>query len=537
MTKEKATVPTINEIENEMKTIRQRKLKEKKQLSLMDTMETINEMSFSFLDKNSEMTGNHTPEELEILAKCISSNVLLTVYVDRCYKNGKEFNLDEVIDKYIEKNKLKLEELKKQGKSELFIDTLLSYEAMTICLATLLKEHNTDNLNGKVMLDELNKGDKNTRTQAFKETLELAPYELNSYIHTPSTNLTHLVKTAICYFGTNWDIRGNKDVKIKTSKNRYGKTEINCKSRNTDISISIENYNVIANKQDPTTRKVFSFLLQKSNEQNHSPEINFSLKELVDLGIYKCMDTARRGLKTSFSKIMKIMCEGEIKSGKKTLRNTQGYLFYNINIEENFCTVSRNDKFNIEFIAQYITILPKWIYKLGTKTGDNDNITSHKSFSLLDYIYYRARQATNKIKEQGYFTISINSINNHLGQPSPKETPKHTEKIIDPILNAITEIEDKQLELKKENIKITPYYEEGKAREFLKGYLKIELDPEANNYFIERATQQEKKIKKAVKKAEKAKERERKKVESKEHQQESIKNAKNEEKTEIKSDT
>ena len=64
--------------------------------------------------------------------------------------------------------------------------------------------------------------------------------------------------------------------------------------------------------------------------------------------------------------------------------------------------------------AAYITILPRWGYAL----------QSENAYMLLDYIYYLARQNTDKIQERGYFTINLDTIRQHLGLPSPEEVQK-----------------------------------------------------------------------------------------------------------------
>jgi hypothetical protein len=98
---------------------------------------------------------------------------------------------------------------------------------------------------------------------------------------------------------------------------------------------------------------------------------------------------------------------------------------------------------------------------------------------MLDYIYYLARQNTDKlIIKEGYFNISLEAINEYLGNPKPDETEHHQQLIIEPILNAIDEIEDAR---ENNELRITPFYnfDYKNAHDFLQGYLKIELEPKA----------------------------------------------------------
>ena len=132
----------------------------------------------------------------------------------------------------------------------------------------------------------------------------------------------------------------------------------------------------------------------------------------------------------------------------------------------------------------------------------NDN-----SYTLLDYIFYMARQTQNSanIKKQGFFNISMDAIRQYMGLPAPKEAGRFPKKrIADPIEKAITEIEVNQKEI---SIKITPTYygDYENIDAYLSSYLKIELDEVANEYMIDRANALEKEIKKELKRIEKAK--------------------------------
>jgi predicted DNA-binding protein len=313
------------------------------------------------------------------------------------------------------------------------------------------------------------------------------PKEDKPYHALPSGQVTNNIKRVLEYTKTSKETRGNKDLKVTTTTNLMGKTEINFKTKNTDIIISLENYEKIATKQDKNTIKIFNFILVKSNEQNHNTDINFHLKELVENGMYKNIDTARKGFINSFEKIKQIEIEGTVRQGEREIRNKKGYLFYNRDINNSFVTVKRNDTMDIKFIAQYITLIPKWAYQL-----------KEKAYSIVDYLFYRARQETGNIKKQGYFNISLESINNHLGQPTPKETGRHSEYIINPILEAIEEIEDLQLKENTTDFKITPIYKEGTAYDFLQGYLKIELMDISKTYYIDQAVKKEKEVKKSI---------------------------------------
>ena len=124
---------------------------------------------------------------------------------------------------------------------------------------------------------------------------------------------------------------------------------------------------------------------------------------------------------------------------------------------------------------------------------------------LLDYIYYLARQNTSKIKDNHRFTIGLEAVIAHLGIPTPDKARANPGRLImEPIEAAIENIEGKS----KGEIMITPIYNNSgdyaNVHEFLKGYLEIKLEERAENYMIEIARKQERKLKNAAKKQEQA---------------------------------
>jgi len=310
------------------------------------------------------------------------------------------------------------------------------------------------------------------------------------YEHSPSGPVTNAMKMLISSFGKD-KVRTSKDLKVNTKTHLTGSTAVNFKSRNSDITLTIDNYSSLASRQDKNTRKIFNFLLQQSNDQHGAKEILFNLNDLVIRGIYANTDTARKGLKTCMQKLTSIKVEGTVKRGKKEIVSSIQVLFTGLEIKNGNCNVSVNDKLDLKFVSQYLTIIPIWTYQLNTVAYD-----------VIDYVFYRARQSDKDIKKDGYFNISLHSLSAHLGQPDPNDTENHSVLIINPILNAITEIEDTQKDYNQ--IKITPFYnpEHRDAREFLKGHLRIELNEELNSYFIKRAGTRDDEVKKKIKRIE-----------------------------------
>jgi len=241
--------------------------------------------------------------------------------------------------------------------------------------------------------------------------------------------------------------------------------------------------------------KMYNFFLQKTNEQYRQEKTTFLLQELVDLGIYANKDSAYRGIKTITDKMMNMYIEGimiEYEAGKKKeRRNIKAALIAQRDISYTACHISLPPI--IRENTKYITILPEWNYRL-----------SENGFMLLDYIYFLARQNTEKIKKEHRFTISLEAIRVHLGLPTPEKAGKDPKRLIlEPIEKAIEDIEDQR---DGTDIKITPVYNPDykNIHEYLQGYIEIQLDNNAEAYMFKIAKDKEKELKQIEKRKEKA---------------------------------
>lgn len=254
-------------------------------------------------------------------------------------------------------------------------------------------------------------------------------------------------------------------------------------NKNSDSYVlEIENFKTLFAKQVKNGANVFTYLLKKQNEQNSNPEITFMLSEFIgENAPYTSDDTAYRGLKSIFSKLTGIKVTGTTFKNGKEQAIKEGHiiayyeLYYNKPCKVSLLPVFRDKTF--------FTIIPEWAFSL-----------PDKPFMLLDYIYYLARQKTADIRKTGSFNIGLDYVRHHLGLPDPKETVKKTEKILKPIEEAIETIEVEQHKRGKTDLKITPIYnlDYKTVEEYLQGYLQIELEPEATEYFIDRAKSKQK---------------------------------------------
>ena len=337
--------------------------------------------------------------------------------------------------------------------------------------------------------DVLNVND-DTVLQIFKDLAENynAP---NLFDTLPTSPILHLTNQAINAFGAGRPINPNKNTKVEYSANGENAWSITSKNKSNEITLSIDNIQLLKTN-NKGLKKCFAFILIQCNNQNYNHEIGFPLQALVDNGMYSSIPNARRGLKDNIEKIMSMTFKGNSKKGRKTVSEQGGKLIYHYEIKNNYVTLSFNEKINIDFMAQYFTLLPKFSFAL-----------TNNAFSLLEYIFFRARQETKNIKENGKFNISLRSIRDYMNLPNEKETKDHTKLIKNPIENAITEIEEAN---NNNSFTITPVYDENSRNisVWLDGYLEIGIKNEFAKLFIGIAENTQKKIEENNKRKQKA---------------------------------
>lgn len=251
--------------------------------------------------------------------------------------------------------------------------------------------------------------------------------------------------------------------------------------------VEIDQADKYLSKTNKTFTKVLLFTLQKMTAQHFPLEVGFSLQELVDLGMYSTTSNAGRAVKDFFAQQKLTTISGTVKKGRKTVKEEGGILFYHYRLENGFVKLSVNENFNMEFIANYFTIFPRFAYAL-----------SNNSFSLVRYIFFLARQNAPAIKNKGTFKISLEAVRENLGLPSVDDVKnrKYRQYIIEPIEKAIEEIEEALQtvpEAKEYGFTITPYgTDTSNINEWLKGYLEIGLNGDFAETFVRLATKAEK---------------------------------------------
>lgn len=316
------------------------------------------------------------------------------------------------------------------------------------------------------------------------------------YFPIPSTSLTKITK----------QILNNPNRPQTTKRGQIKQTEhlltgdsmITYKGNDSTVTFTLESKKELFAKKIQNGVKVFNFFLQKLNEQHRQETTNFQLTELVENGAYANKDSAYRGIKNILNKMYAISIEGTVteykgrKKQEKAFAKSRIISSYQVSYKKCYVNLTPIIRENMP----YITLLPKWSYKL------NEN-----GYMLLDYISILARQNAEQIKRAGCFNIGLETVRAYMGLPTPEEAGDDPKRLIfEPIEKAITEIEEKQ---EGTAFKITPSYdtEYKNIHSYLAGYLKIELDQPMQDSLTLIANMQEKEYKLEQKRIEKAKQK------------------------------
>lgn len=231
-------------------------------------------------------------------------------------------------------------------------------------------------------------------------------------------------------------------------------------------------------------KKLFVLTLIKANEQAifngelGRDYISFPLQELIDIGFYKTIQSARNGFKTALDALTDIKVSGELQKTKKNKISVIGlHPFRKAWIERNQCYIQLESDFNWSFIAQYFTILPRYYFKLPNRASD-----------LLYYIFFLARQHTRDIEERGYFTISFRAIQHRLQLPNEKGLNNPQRDIKQPIEDAIEQLETEHSQYYGNmEFSLLPVYDDtASIADYLdNGYLQVSLKGAFAQTFIE----------------------------------------------------
>jgi hypothetical protein len=269
-------------------------------------------------------------------------------------------------------------------------------------------------------------------------------------------------------------------------------------SNTSEVTIELSDINLLTSWSKPNpAKKLFTYTLVKANSQILKDGllikdyVTFPLQELIDIGFYKNIRSARKGFNDGADTLTSLKVKGKMKKSKNSEVTIDALevLFTGANIKKGQCTIYLNNRINWGFIAQYFTYLPTYTFSL-----------SNRAFDLIQFIFYLARQHTKDIEERGYFTIGFRAIQSRLLLPSEATTTNPQRDIKDVIEATIEKIEDAHSQYyKNTNFQLLPVCnEKAPIKEYLDhGYLKITMLGEFAKDFVELSRKQKKQIKSA----------------------------------------
>lgn len=288
---------------------------------------------------------------------------------------------------------------------------------------------------------------RNEQAQALQPVAPLKPVEQRDFYNMPDSPASDLILEVLGAGAGVADLPARKrQVNHATTLEVYedGKRrQIQLKSQKASVTIELADIDKITGSNKPA-KKLFVLSLIKANEQAifdgqlTKDYVSFPLQELVDIGFYKSLRSARTGFLSGADTLTSLKVKGHIQRNKKTgsTIDTLEVLFTGAKIDKNQCFIRLNYTIDWSFIAQYFTILPRYYFRLPNRASD-----------LLYYIFYLARQHTRDIEERGYFTIGFRAIQHRLQLPNEVGSPNPQRDIKQPIENAIEELETEHRKL------------------------------------------------------------------------------------------
>lgn len=163
---------------------------------------------------------------------------------------------------------------------------------------------------------------------------------------------------------------------------------------------------------------LFSNIFGKLSGSRKNPLNNslmqFSSRDLVELGVYKSMEAATTETKMALKIVESIRFVESVHAGQSVTRKDLEQapaLFSKVKVKRKFFDVDLNPTFNWNMFQKPFTWVPTAIFAL-----------SKYSSRMLWYICFLARQNEDKILEKGGFPIGLNTIALRLGIRYPDQT-------------------------------------------------------------------------------------------------------------------
>jgi len=282
---------------------------------------------------------------------------------------------------------------------------------------------------------------KNQQALSIQPIAPLQPIEQKDFYNMPDSPASDLILEVL---GAGTSVADLPDRKRQVNHSTMlevlengSRRQVTLQSQKASVTIELADIDKLTGSNKPA-KKLFVLSLIKANEQAiHDGQltrdyVSFPLQELVDIGFYKSLRSARTGFNSGADTLTSLKIKGHIQRTKKKGSSIDALevLFTGAKIEKNQCFLRLNYAIDWSFIAQYFTILPRYYFKLSNRASD-----------LLYYIFYLARQHTRDIEERGYFTIGFRAIQHRLQLPSEIGNQNPYKTIKKPIEDAIEELE------------------------------------------------------------------------------------------------
>ena len=245
---------------------------------------------------------------------------------------------------------------------------------------------------------------------------------------------------------------------------------------------------------------MFIYALKKINDQVFSggelkrDYATFRLQELVDIGYYSTIQSARVGFKEAMETLTDIKVSGELREGKsKELKSdVLAPLFrgYDLLGKGVYCFYIE-PRINWAMVCAFYTSLPRFYFELHSRASE-----------LLYFISVRARQCAGEIRQRGYITISMRAVQERLSLPSENEIKNPERDIKKPIMEAIAEINERSGESGNITLELIGSGKRQIADFLDNAYIKASIGGEYAVTFKEIAANQQKQIETAQKRRE-----------------------------------
>lgn len=263
---------------------------------------------------------------------------------------------------------------------------------------------------------------------------------LPELIRVPNTAEGNFINTCLTYARTGRvpSVLHSKNSDVSVKKDDKGTVTITISDGSGDMTATMRNFNGIVRDKNANINKIFRYVLHEIYSQNFSRPVVFPLQNLVDLGIYKTVDSARMNLPKALMKISDASIEVSGRRGRK--KKTDGMrIVTEFSVTSTTVSVYPTDlEWAQKALSEYTAWVPRFVW------GLNGN-----SFMLAYEIFTRARQRSNQghvLKNEPY-PMTVKYIVDVLGLPTVEECStrfnrKYREKIQDPIDRAIADIRE-----------------------------------------------------------------------------------------------